>query len=329
MALAAARHRRARDRPPGDRAGARRRRQAAVGVGEGARRIADAPGDRPPGRRRRHGRRSTAALRAALDDVRAVVADWEAMRDKMLRDRRRARHPPHAGRRTPAGARRRTSCAGPPTTTSPSSATANTRSPHGQRRSAGRRRRQRPGPAARQGPPGAAAPADRPGRADLPQPGATLDALILTKTNARSTVHRPGYMDYIGVLAFDAKRPRRSREQRFLGLYTSSAYNRRPWDIPLVRQRHESVMQQSGPGPEQPQRQGAAPHPGNAAARRAVPVQRRRAVPHRMGILGLQERVRTPPVPAPRPLRPLLLRAGLHPARPLQHRDPPHASKRC
>ena len=31
------------------------------------------------------------------------------------------------------------------------------------------------------------------------------DALILTKTNARSTVHRPGYMDYIGVLDFDAK----------------------------------------------------------------------------------------------------------------------------
>ncbi len=31
------------------------------------------------------------------------------------------------------------------------------------------------------------------------------DALILTKTNARSRVHRAGYMDYIGVLEFDAK----------------------------------------------------------------------------------------------------------------------------
>src|SRR3546814_6584564 len=30
----------------------------------------------------------------------------------------------------------------------------------------------------------------------MPQSGA-VDALILTKTNARSTVHRPGYMDYI------------------------------------------------------------------------------------------------------------------------------------
>ena len=38
----------------------------------------------------------------------------------------------------------------------------------------------------------------------MPQSG-SVDALILTKTNARATVHRPGYMDYIGVLSFDAK----------------------------------------------------------------------------------------------------------------------------
>ncbi|MBX9403303.1 NAD-glutamate dehydrogenase [Lysobacter sp. BMK333-48F3] len=78
----------------------------------------------------------------------------------------------------------------------------------------------------------------------MPQSG-SVDALILTKTNARSTVHRPGYMDYIGVLSFDAE-GRPVAEKRFLGLYTSSAYNRRPWDIPLVRQRHAYVMQQSG-----------------------------------------------------------------------------------
>lgn len=78
----------------------------------------------------------------------------------------------------------------------------------------------------------------------MPQSG-SVDALILTKTNARSTVHRPGYMDYIGVLSFDAD-GRPVAEKRFLGLYTSSAYNRRPWDIPLVRQRHAYVMQRSG-----------------------------------------------------------------------------------
>ncbi len=78
----------------------------------------------------------------------------------------------------------------------------------------------------------------------MPQSTAA-DALILTKTNARATVHRPGYMDYIGVLSFDAD-GRAIAEQRFIGLYTSSAYTRRPWEIPLVRQRHDHVMQASG-----------------------------------------------------------------------------------
>src|SRR3546814_17176829 len=63
--------------------------------------------------------------------------------------------------------------------------------------------------------------------------------------NARATVHRPGYMDYIGVLRFDAK-GMPVAEQRFLGLYTSSAYNRRPWEIPLVRERHRSDARRVG-----------------------------------------------------------------------------------
>ena len=74
--------------------------------------------------------------------------------------------------------------------------------------------------------------------------GESADPLILTKTNARSTVHRAGYMDYVGVLSFDAQ-GRPSGEKRFIGLYTSGAYNRRPWDIPVVRQRHDYVMARS------------------------------------------------------------------------------------
>ena len=72
-----------------------------------------------------------------------------------------------------------------------------------------------------------------------------IDPLILTKTNSRATVHRPGYMDYIGVIEFDEDGNATS-EQRFIGLYASSAYNRRPWDIPLVRERFEHVMDSSG-----------------------------------------------------------------------------------
>ena len=72
-----------------------------------------------------------------------------------------------------------------------------------------------------------------------------LEPLILTKTNARSSVHRRGHMDYIGVLEFD-QTGKPIAEHRFLGLYTSSAYNRRPWEIPIVRQRFEHVMAHSG-----------------------------------------------------------------------------------
>ena len=78
----------------------------------------------------------------------------------------------------------------------------------------------------------------------LPQSG-SLDAIILTKTNARASVHRPGYMDYIGVLKFDAAGVP-IVEQRFLGLFTTNAYMARPQDVPLVRRKVEAVMQRSG-----------------------------------------------------------------------------------
>jgi glutamate dehydrogenase len=124
------------------------------------------------------------------------------------------------------------------------------------------------------------------------QHSGSVDALILTKTNARATVHRPGYMDYIGILRFDeAGKP--VAEQRFLGLYTSSAYNRRPWDIPLVRDRFEYVMRQSGLAP--------VGHSGKALRHILESLPRdelfqssEEELYHTaVGILGLQERVRS------------------------------------
>ena len=122
--------------------------------------------------------------------------------------------------------------------------------------------------------------------------GEPADALILTKTNARSTVHRPGYMDYIGILSFD-EQGRSVSEQRFLGLYTSSAYNRRPWEIPLVRDRYEHVMSESGLKP--------TGHSGKALKHiletlpRDELFQSSAGELYRLGtgVLGLQERVRS------------------------------------
>ena len=45
--------------------------------------------------------------------------------------------------------------------------------------------------------------------------------LVLTKANARSPVHRPSYLDYVGVKRFDAD-GNVVGERRFLGLYTTA-----------------------------------------------------------------------------------------------------------
>src|SRR5699024_10924828 len=67
------------------------------------------------------------------------------------------------------------------------------------------------------------------------------DPIIITKTNAASSVHRGGYMDYISVLYFDDE-GRVTGEKRLIGLFTSGAYIRRCEDTPLVRRKVEDVV---------------------------------------------------------------------------------------
>jgi len=74
------------------------------------------------------------------------------------------------------------------------------------------------------------------------------ELLIITKSNSRSTVHRPGYLDYVGVKRFDAN-GQVSGEHRFLGLYTSTAYSAKPADIPLLRRKAAKVVARAGLAP--------------------------------------------------------------------------------
>jgi glutamate dehydrogenase len=71
------------------------------------------------------------------------------------------------------------------------------------------------------------------------------ELLVLTKANSRATVHRPGYLDYVGVKRFDAK-GQVVGEHRFLGLYTSIAYSSRLWEIPLLRRKAKNVVTRAG-----------------------------------------------------------------------------------
>ena len=71
------------------------------------------------------------------------------------------------------------------------------------------------------------------------------DLLVLTKANSRATVHRAGYLDYVGVKRFDDQ-GKVVGERRFIGLYTTSTYHANPQDIPLLRTKIRRVMERAG-----------------------------------------------------------------------------------
>jgi glutamate dehydrogenase len=68
--------------------------------------------------------------------------------------------------------------------------------------------------------------------------------LILTKATSRAPIHRPSYMDYIGIKRFDAN-GRIIGERRFLGLYTAAPYHAHPYDIPVLRRKFNHVLTRS------------------------------------------------------------------------------------
>ena len=71
--------------------------------------------------------------------------------------------------------------------------------------------------------------------------------MFVTKANSRSTVHRPGYIDYIGVKRY--KDGVVVGEHRFVGLFTSAAYNTRVAEVPLIRGKVKEVAARSGLAP--------------------------------------------------------------------------------
>jgi glutamate dehydrogenase len=77
---------------------------------------------------------------------------------------------------------------------------------------------------------------------------ASVPIIVVTKANTRSTVHRPGYTDYIGVKRYDA-RGNVIGEHRFLGLFTSAAYAARVAETPLLRGKVEAIAQRAGLAP--------------------------------------------------------------------------------
>ena len=181
-------------------------------------------------------------------------------------------------------------------------------------------------------------------RADPPAPRVLPEAvasrardkhlLVLAKANSRATVHRPVFLDYIGVKKFD-ENGEVVGERRFLGLFSSAAYTESVTRIPVLREKATEVIDAVGLDPKS--------HAGKALMDVLETYPRDELfqtpvedlVPIAAQVMYTRERRQLQAVRAPRPLRPVPLVPGLPAARPLQHhgpradrRDPQGAARR-
>jgi glutamate dehydrogenase len=69
--------------------------------------------------------------------------------------------------------------------------------------------------------------------------------LMLTKTNSRSRVHRPAYLDYVGIKRFNDQ-GQVIGEDRFIGLYSASFYNSSATQLPVLQDKISAISKLSG-----------------------------------------------------------------------------------
>ena len=116
--------------------------------------------------------------------------------------------------------------------------------------------------------------------------------LMVTKANRRATVHRPVHMDTIGIKKFD-EAGRVVGERLFVGLLTSTAYNRSSREIPLLRRKVANIIARAG--------FAASSHDGKALTHiletyprdELFQISEDELLEIALGILHLQERQRT------------------------------------
>ncbi len=133
-------------------------------------------------------------------------------------------------------------------------------------------------------------------RQAIPVFGIPLDSveslLLITKSNARSTVHRPAYMDFVGIRRFD-EAGRATGIDCFLGLFTSTAYSSLPDQIPIIRNKLADVMSDAGFSPHGHSGKQLSNVLINFPRDELFQVSTQELSDIALGITGLQERQRT------------------------------------
>ena len=118
------------------------------------------------------------------------------------------------------------------------------------------------------------------------------ELVLVTKAMTRATVHRPAWLDYIGVKRFDAG-GKVVGETRFLGLYTSTAYSALVGEIPKVRRRVAQVMSSAGVVPDSHAAKSLQSILDVYPRDELFQIDAATLTEHAVGILRLQERQRT------------------------------------
>ena len=115
--------------------------------------------------------------------------------------------------------------------------------------------------------------------------------LLLTKANSPSPIHRPAYLDYIGVKKY-SENGQLTGERRFLGLYTTRAYKASTRSIPVIRGKVEGVLEQAGFRPASHDRKGLLEILESYTRDSLFQMETQELYEVAIGILGLGERQR-------------------------------------
>ncbi len=115
--------------------------------------------------------------------------------------------------------------------------------------------------------------------------------LVLTKANSRATVHRPSYMDYVGVKRFGADGSVVG-ERRFLGLYTTSVYKTSASEIPLLRGKVARILARAAFPPDSHDAKGLVDILESLPRDLLIQIGTEDLFAMAIGILGLGERQR-------------------------------------
>jgi len=115
--------------------------------------------------------------------------------------------------------------------------------------------------------------------------------MLISKSNRKSTVHRPAPLDTIGIKTFDTA-GQVTGQKLIVGLFTSGSYSHPPHSIPMLRRKVQSCLEHSGFEPTSHDRKALQHILDSYPRDELFQIEERELFATALGILHLQERQR-------------------------------------